>query len=76
VETDAGWTHIDEYGQLAGWLCPLPHMTLATSPLPDPPTATAVLADPKPDHEPPWMAAVKVPMARHPRPADLSDTPR
>lgn len=31
VDTDdAGWTHTDRYGMLAGWLCPPPHMTLAS----------------------------------------------
>lgn len=29
VFTEAGWTHLDEYHRLAGWLCPLPHMHLA-----------------------------------------------
>jgi hypothetical protein len=29
VHTDVGWTHVDRSGHLAGWICPLPHMTLA-----------------------------------------------
>jgi hypothetical protein len=29
VFTEAGWTHLDQYHRLAGWLCPLPHMHLA-----------------------------------------------
>lgn len=68
VNTETGWTHIDQYGQLAGWLCPLPHMTLAT--FPDPFTAGHVPAAPEPEDEPSWVAAVKVPMARHSRPPD------
>ncbi|HEX2417175.1 MAG TPA: hypothetical protein VHJ83_03475 [Micromonosporaceae bacterium] len=34
VDTDTGPTHLDGIGNLAGWLCPLPHMTLATRPEP------------------------------------------
>lgn len=30
VDTEVGWTHVDTYGQLAGWVCRHPHMTLAT----------------------------------------------
>ena len=34
VNTEVGWTHVDNYGQLVGWVCRLPHMTLATPSLP------------------------------------------
>lgn len=33
VDTDVGFTHIDQTGALAGWLCPTPHDGLA-QPLP------------------------------------------
>jgi hypothetical protein len=23
VDTSVGWTHVDQYGHLAGWLCPI-----------------------------------------------------
>jgi hypothetical protein len=37
VATDCGLTHLDARGYLAGWLCPMPHMTLATLPDRTPP---------------------------------------
>jgi len=45
VATEIGWTHTDASAdQIAGWLCPPPHMTLAT------PTATpAETVAPSPD---------------------------
>ncbi len=30
MDTDVGPTHVDDYGRLAGWLCPWPRMSLAT----------------------------------------------
>jgi hypothetical protein len=29
AETPVGWTHVDIRGVLIGWLCPMPHMSLA-----------------------------------------------
>lgn len=33
IDTDAGYTHLDRSGALAGWVCPAPHTGLAR-PLP------------------------------------------
>jgi hypothetical protein len=73
VDTEAGWTHVDACGRLAGWLCPMPHITLA-GPAPAEPPAR-VPAAPEPAHEPPWVAAAAVPMAQHSRPPELPATP-
>jgi hypothetical protein len=75
ANTDAGWTHVDTYGQLTGWLCPQPRMTLAALPDPNPPTAHHVQPPLEPGQEPAWLAAAKVPMSRHSRPAELPTTP-
>jgi hypothetical protein len=29
AETPVGWSHVDRRGMLIGWLCPMPHMSLA-----------------------------------------------
>jgi len=63
VDTDLGPTHLDSRGNLAGWLCPLPHMTLATvraqragltspAPQPGPREVTPVPPVPKRRHVP------------------------
>jgi hypothetical protein len=56
VDTETGWTHVDGYGRMVGWLCPLPHMSLATpAPVPGPPAST-----------PAWVDALQaVPPRRH-----------
>lgn len=70
VDTEVGTTHVDDYGRLAGWLCPLPRMTLATTP-----DAVHLPAPPVPAIEPSWVAAAMVPMSRHSLQADLPDVP-
>ncbi len=66
VETVCGWTHVEYRGQLLSWLCPMPHMTLATA---------TVDAPASPDREPAWVEAARVPMSRHARPPELPDAP-
>ncbi|HEX2417780.1 MAG TPA: hypothetical protein VHJ83_06610 [Micromonosporaceae bacterium] len=53
VDTDTGATHLDSYGNLAGWLCPLPHMTLAAHPGDPALPSTPVTAEPVPEHPQP-----------------------
>ncbi|HEX6076980.1 MAG TPA: hypothetical protein VFZ32_17180 [Micromonosporaceae bacterium] len=55
MDTAVGPTHVDAYGQLTGWLCPIPHMTLATP-------AAAELAT-----TPAWVEALQATPPRYAR---------
>ena len=75
VDTDTGTTHLDGYGNPAGWLCPQPHMTLATRPGTPAPTGTPATAEPAPDHPRPPRDVTPVPSASHRRHVPDPPTP-
>lgn len=77
VQTDAGWTHANSYGQLLKWTCADPHLMRLAEPIPPappiltpgPPTAQSQQSAPLADAEPPppHRRVTPIPPATHTR---------